>query len=83
MEQVDNVGFDVCKRVAQKTGAMFKFEANVCKIDTADAEIIVFPDGRGRIRPKVPPSEGEKAARIAERYLHIFREVYTELGLNK
>ncbi len=76
-----NIGEEVCKRFAQKTGGMFKFENGVCKVELPDATVEVFPDARARIRPK--GEDEKKMVKTAEQYTSVLREVYVELGLMK
>lgn len=73
------IGEEVCRKIAQRTGGYFRFEGSVCKVELPDAEIEVFEDGRGRIKPKV--NDPNKVVQVADQYARIFKEVYLELGL--
>ena len=76
-----NIGLEVCKRFAQKTGGELNYDSNKCKVELPDAVVEVFPDARARIYPK--GENEERMIKAAEQYTNILREVYLEMGLMK
>lgn len=62
---------DVCEALGQKLGASPKWEGNVCKVETADADLEVLENGGVKMKVKDPAG----AQKIAE----TIKKIYVEL----